>query len=250
MTSPALRPNSRLAQLRRQRPDVVRHLQRSGNGVPAPTHPSPRDGPPLGHADGDPGLPGRVGRPSRAARAALLDAGPLQPAQRRGRGAPPPRAPGPGHRARRRRGLRHQAPDVPRGDRLLPAGDAPPPAGEVDRGPPRAHAHREPLPRALPRRRGRLRRRGRRPGAPGPHRRRLRGVLDVAADGVDGRRHGPRHPPRPVPHPPLPRRRVVGVDQQVPARRLPWGCRDRRPASRSSGRWMPSPRPWASTGPR
>ena len=166
-------------------------------------------------------MPGRVGRPQRADRAALLDAGALQPAQRRGRGAAGAGARGAGHRPRRRGRLRHQAPDVPRGDRLLAAGQAPAAAGEVDRGPPRAHAHGLPLARALPRRRGRLRRRRRRASPPGPHRRRLRRLFDVAPDRLDGRRHGARHPSGPVPHPQLLGRRVVGLHEQVPARGVP-----------------------------
>ena len=104
---------------------------------------------------------------------------------------------------------------------MLAAGEAPAAAGEVDRRPPRAHAHGQPLARALPRRRGRLRRRRHRPSPPSPHRRRLRRVLHVAADRLHGRRHGARHPSGPVSHPQLLGRRLVGLHQQVPARGVP-----------------------------
>ena len=159
-----------------------------------------------------------------------------------------------GHRPRHRRRFRHQACDVPRRAGVLVADDEAAPAGEVDRGPARAHDDGEPVARALPRHRGRVRFRGGRPGVEGRHRGRLRTVFAVARHGVDGRRHGPRHPAGAVQDQELPRHGDVRGHQQVPVgpvpRRLPAGGVLQHRADHRRGSRAPRARPGRGAAPQ
>ena len=93
------------------------------------------------------------------------------------------------------------------------------PSGQVGRGPGRAPDGGEPLPPAVPPRRGRVRLRRPDPGPDGRHHPGQRRLLPHP------RRRGPRahrgHAPRPVPGARLPGAGPGGADQQDPVRHLP-----------------------------